>query len=285
MGGVQLLKDLMVLTAENYHSPESNRTFMSVSQFKQFKACQACAKAQIDGTYKRKETKPLLLGQYNHKWVEGGLQHQYLSENYDRFLSVGLITKAGKPNADLVRMDEVVIPSAESDPRIMLALKGEHEVIFTANLYGVPFKIMIDVYNREEGYFSDPKFMADTKKKFNEEKWQYESFVKHFGYDLQMIVYSEVEKIATESLERLCPHLVIITKEPIPKKLIIKGFDVKVGGRETVVEEYMSEFEEELKLIVKVKNGEVEPEACGECDYCKSTMETPIINFWELDGS
>jgi hypothetical protein len=269
---------LMELTPENYHSHEANQQYMSVSQYKSFIECSARAKAEIDGRYKRPQGKPLWVGKYGHKWVENGKQEEYLAENYEEFLDVELIGKKGGKNAELRRMDEVTIPSCESDDIIMLALEGEKEVIFTAELFGVQFKAMLDVYNPKQGYFSDPKFMGDMKPQWNKKLHMYQSFIVFWGYHIQMVVYSEIERIATGRKGRLRPHLVVVTKEKVTKKKIFKGFD-----KPSVVREILGEVESELQHIMMIKNGEVEPENCGDCAYCRQTMETEIVNFNEID--
>ena len=62
------------LTAENYHSPEANRAYFSVSQIKTFLDCPARAMAEIRGEYKQPITKALLMGSYFDAWVEGTLE-------------------------------------------------------------------------------------------------------------------------------------------------------------------------------------------------------------------
>lgn len=46
----------MILTNENYYSQEANKAYMSVSQYKSFLECEACAMAQINGEYERQAT-------------------------------------------------------------------------------------------------------------------------------------------------------------------------------------------------------------------------------------
>lgn len=275
-----MIKGLLELNAENYHSPEANKQYMSVSQYKSFKECEAKAKATIDGRYKRPETKAFLIGKYNHKWCEGNLQQQFLEENRQDFIDLKLIKKNGAPNAELERMDNVVLPACEADEVIMLLLEGEKEVIFTTMLFGIPFKVMLDVYNRPEGYISDPKFVADMDRKWNKKEFKYESFIEHYSYDMQMVVYAEVERIETGNKKPLSSNLIVITKEPVPHKKVFIDFDAP-----SVRKELLGRLEADLPHIMAVKNGEVEPINCGECAYCKSTMETQIVPYWSIiDG-
>ena len=41
----------MILTNDNYYSPEANWEYMSVSQYKQFLKCEAAAMAQLKGEW------------------------------------------------------------------------------------------------------------------------------------------------------------------------------------------------------------------------------------------
>jgi len=107
----------------------------------------------------------------------------------------------------------------------------EKEKIFTAELFGVEWKIMIDNYNPEKKYFSDLKTMESLYKKFWGYYWKYieakyMTFIEHYGYDLQMIIYAEIEKIAYGADDRniLTPYLAVITKEDPPDTMVINGF-------------------------------------------------------------
>ena len=59
------------LTAENYYSPEMNWRYMSASQFKAFKRCEAAAMAELRGELERKETTALLVGSYVDSYFSG----------------------------------------------------------------------------------------------------------------------------------------------------------------------------------------------------------------------
>lgn len=46
----------MILNNANYYSPEANKEYMSVSQYKAFMNCEAAAMASISGKYERPTT-------------------------------------------------------------------------------------------------------------------------------------------------------------------------------------------------------------------------------------
>ena len=54
----------MILTAENYFSPEMNMKYMGSSQFKAFMECETMALAEIKGEYAREKSVSLLVGSY-----------------------------------------------------------------------------------------------------------------------------------------------------------------------------------------------------------------------------
>ena len=69
----------MQLTNENYYTQEANKTFMSVSTYKNFsgtlyhKGCEAQAMAILNGDYKREPNTAMLIGSYVDAYVEGTL--------------------------------------------------------------------------------------------------------------------------------------------------------------------------------------------------------------------
>ena len=61
----------MKLTNNNYYGAKANQEFMSVSQFKQFKKCEAMAIAELKGEYERPKSKTLLLGNFVDEMLTG----------------------------------------------------------------------------------------------------------------------------------------------------------------------------------------------------------------------
>lgn len=63
----------MILTAENYYSPEMQLAYMGYSQFKDFSECEFMAMQKIKGFYVEPEKDAFLLGKYLDAHFEGSL--------------------------------------------------------------------------------------------------------------------------------------------------------------------------------------------------------------------
>ncbi|WP_429084542.1 PD-(D/E)XK nuclease-like domain-containing protein [Brassicibacter mesophilus] len=257
------------LDSSNYFSQEANQQYMSVSQYKDFLKCEARALAKIKGEYKQEESDALLTGKYVHAWNEGTLE-QFKKENS------ALYKKDGGLYAKYQNLDDV-IKTIQSDRLMMMALEGQKEVIMTAELFGVPWKIMIDSYNPDKGRFSDLKVVKGLHDKFwSNYHERYVNFIEHYGYTTQIAVYSEIEKLGTGRDSYLEGLIAAVTKENPPDKAVI-GFDTEM------IEFELMKIESNLPRILQIKNGEIEPNGCGECEYCKSVKQlSKVIHYSEL---
>ena len=95
----------MKLTQANYYSVNSNETYFSVSQFKDFMKCQAMAMAKIRGEYEEEFGRALLLGSYVDEMLTGTRKSQmeFLEENKG-----DLFKKNGEPYADVVQAIDAI---------------------------------------------------------------------------------------------------------------------------------------------------------------------------------
>lgn len=270
----------MQLTRCNYFSPEANRHYMSVSQFKGFlpayDGCEARAVAELNGEYQRPEKTAFIEGHYLHAWNEGTLA-EFKANNPDLYSSRGATAGQLKSN---FKHCETMIETLESDPFAMNALAGQKEVIFTAEMFGIPWKIMIDSYQPDinnPGVFTDLKAMKSMTDKFwNSEEHVYENFVDHYGYNVQVGVYAEIEKRATNRDKWLIPHMVIVTKEDPPDHDVIyfDYEDIQTG---------LAIVERHIERVKAVKSGAEPPIRCGKCDYCRATKKvTRVRHYGEL---
>ena len=249
----------MILTNENYYTDIANMEYMSLSQYKQFRKCEASAMAELRGEWKRPKTTALLVGSYIDSWFEGTLE-SFKSENTELF------KRDGSLKADYVQA-EAIIERVQQDERFMEYMSGEKQTIFTAEIFGAKWKIKIDSLL--------PDKIVDLKVMRSMERIMGKSFVEHWGYDLQMAIYAEVYRKATgKSLET---YLAVATKQtPSDLELI----HIPKWRRN----EQLEETEKFLPRIIQVKSGEVEPERCGVCEYCRATKKiTEPIDF-ELVG-
>jgi hypothetical protein len=234
----------MTLTNENYYSLEANREYMSVSQYKQFCKCEAAAMAELNGEYKRPMTAALLIGSYVDAWIEGTL---------DKFKEEHPEMKGAN-----IKKAEEVIEVIKNTPGFKPYLSGEKQVIMTAELFGTPWKIKIDDYSKGER-------ITDWKVMRSMERIMGKSFVEYWGYDLQMAIYAAVEKNDLDTV------LAVVTKQNPPDKDVIR---IPKWRREEILEE----VKRNMPHILSVKSGEIPPERCGVCEYCRATktIEEPI---------
>lgn len=233
----------MILTNENYYSHEANLEYMSVSQFKQFRKCEAAAMAQLRGEWDFPKTTALLVGSYVDSWFEGTLD-EFRNENPEIF------KRDGSLKADYVQAEDI-IRRVQRDPVFMHYMSGQKQVIMTRELFGTPWKIKMDSYHPNQ-------MIVDLKVMRSMERVMGKSFVEHWGYDLQMAIYSEVEG------NDLDTYLAVVTKQsPSDLELI----HVPKWRREELLDEVAAE----MPRIIAIKRGEIEPERCGVCDYCRAT--------------
>lgn len=270
--------DSLVLTKENYHSLEANKNYMSVSQFKEFDiehgGCPARAIAKLKGEWEDEEKTALLVGSYVHAWNEGKEAFKkFCEENHD-----SIYKKRGGMYAPFEQADEMIY-KLKNDELVTKVREGQKEVILTFEMFGVPWKIMIDIYNPTMKSFTDLKTCRSIRERFwNEIARQKQSFIELYDYFLQMAVYAEGERINRKGLDYFSPHIIAVSKEKPPDIAVIHmGTDF--------IEDKLLEVEMKLPYILAMKNGEIEPLRCGTCAYCRKTKklkDTGIIHYSEL---
>lgn len=245
----------MILTNENYYSPEANQEYMSVSQYKDFMRCEAMALASLRGEWERPMTTALLVGSYIDAWFEGTLV-EFCRSHPEIF------KKNGTLKSDFIQAEDI-IAFIQKDPTFMRYMSGEKQTIKTAELFGTPWKIKIDSYHRDK--------IVDLKVMRSMERIMGKSFVEHWGYDLQMAIYAAIEG------RDLATYLAVVTKQEPPDKEIIS---IPLWRRNELLEE----VEKQMPRILAVKSGKHPARRCGVCEYCRATkMITEPIDF-ELVG-
>lgn len=273
----------MKLTNKNYYGAKANQEFMSVSQFKDFKKCEAMALAILKGEYKKSKSKALLLGSFVDEMLTGTKksQNEFIIENRSEIFQkssklskytddelacllndylADIFNADNKPYAEIVQALEA-IEKIKKQPLMMQHFNSKHQTIMTGEIAGVPFKIKMDNYKPDE-FIADGKYMASLRSPN-----LFEPMVKYWGYDIQGAVYQEI--VYQNTGKRLPFYLDIATKET-PSHLAvaeIKQYD-------------LDEALETVKALAPrykaIKNGEIEPTRCDEydCHYC---TETKII--------
>ncbi|MGR6115745.1 PD-(D/E)XK nuclease-like domain-containing protein [Aeribacillus composti] len=246
------------LNKKNYHSNEADKQYMSVSQFKSFRECEAKTIAVLKGEFQEPTTNALLVGSYLHAAFESEEAFQkFIEEN-----NSAIFKSRGGKYADFEMADKM-IETLKSDSFVMFALEGEKEQIYTAELWGTEWKVKIDNINHQHKFFSDIKTTSDLYKRYWSEKYDgWVTFVEYWDYVLQMAVY---RRVLQENLgQTYTPYIVAVTKENPPNKAVLHFDESRFDFEYEYIESY-------IERIIDVKNGKLEPKRCEKCDYCRST--------------
>ena len=268
----------MKLTNKNYYGAKASQEFMSVSQFKNFQKCEAMALAELKGECERPKSKALLLGSFVDEMLTGTKKSQikFIVENRSEiFQKSSKLSKCtdeelnellndylldifnidNKPFAEIVQALNAV-EKVKNQPLMMKYLKGKKQQIMTGEINGVPFKIKMDSYKPGE-YIADLKYLKDFRSPN-----LFENAIKYWQYDLQLAVYREIVRQNTGEI--LPVYLVIVTKEDVPRVAVVEVKEWNLEEPLEVVKALAPHYQ-------AIKNGEIEPERCGVCDYCADT--------------
>lgn len=240
----------MILNNDNYFSPEASMEYFGVSQLKSFDKCEAMALAECKGEYRRPSSASLMRGSYVDACFEGTLD-KFEDEHPELF------KKNGELKADFVHANEI-IKRIHKDPLFMDYMAGEKQVIKTGTIDGFPFKIKIDSYH-------PGRMIVDLKVMRSFERIAGRSFIDFWDYFLQGAVYREIEG------NNLPFYLAAATSEDEPDLAVIKL-------EEADMRESLDRVRKQLPRWAAIKRGEIEPERCECCEFCRKTkrLKEPI---------
>ena len=254
----------MILTTDNYFSPEANGNYWSVSLYKAFDKCEASGLAQVKGEYERETTDALLIGSYVDAYFSGELD-EFIKRDGDK-----LFKKNGELYAKFEHANDI-IDTVEAQPLMMEFLRGEKQVIRTASMFGVDWKIKMDVFNGER--IVDLKCVKDFEPIYKEGSGRV-SWIEFWGYDIQGAIYQKVEQISSGREKPLPFYIVAVTKEKVPDVAVIQIPQHVLDTALKIVEAKIDRFD-------LVKMGEIEPERCEKCEYCKQTKRLTAPSVFE----
>ena len=258
------------LTADNYYSREANMAYMSTSQYKAFRKCEAAALAELRGEYERPTTAALLVGSYVDAYFSGELE-QFKAEHPEMY------KKDGTLKADFEKA-QAICERLDRDELARMLLAGKHQAIKTGTIAGVPYKAKFDslLTSRQVEAICkkypeirelvplggpmivDLKCMKDFEPVWDEHAQEKVSFIEFWGYDTQGAIYQHLDG-------RQAPFVIVgATKEAetdidafyIPDEDLAFAF---------------AEVEALSPRYAAIKRGEIEPEGCGKCAYCRGT--------------
>lgn len=264
------------LTAENYYSPEANWAYMSASQFKSFRRCEAAAMAELRGEWGKKDSIALLVGSYVDAYFSGELE-QFKAEHPEIF------TKKNELKADFQKA-HAICERIDRDELARLLLSGKHQTIKTGKIAGVWFKTKSDSLLTARqveaickkfpqvrdlvpfggAMIVDLKCMKDFENIWDDELHERVNFIEFWGYDTQGAIYQKVDN-------RMLPFVILAaTKEAEPdvEAMYIPDEDLAFA---------LSEVEALSPRYAAIKRGEIEPVGCGQCAYCRSVKRLSVI--------
>lgn len=242
----------MKLSNGNYFSTEAMRDYWSVSQFKEFDKCEAMGLASVRGAYKRPETDALLVGSYVDAYFTGNVD-EFVGEHAEQ-----MFTRKGELYAKYQRANDM-IRRVEQDEAMLEYLKGDQQVIMTGKLFGLDWKIKVDVLR--DDYIVDLKTVKDFEPIYKEGFGRL-SWIEFWGYDIQGAVYQAI--VEQNTGKRLPFVLAAVTKEPVP------DIDL-VQIDQTVLDTALKIVESKIDRFDLVKREEIPPRRCEKCEWCKTT--------------
>ena len=262
------------LTNSNYYSEKANQKYLSVSQYKDFcgtlsqKGCEAQALAKIKGNYKVEPTTAMLVGSFVDSYFEGTLEDFKINHPE-------IVKKDGTLKAEYKQAEEI-IARIEKDKKFMQYLSGEKQTIMTAEFEGGLWKIKMDSYLPDKAIV-DLKVIDDIYKAHYSKENGKLNFIQARGYDFQLAIYQKIVELNTG--KKLPCFIAVADKGKVTNIELIQitqpELDSTLVGLKYGVER--------IKLL---KSGEVEPDRCGKCDYCKETkvITKPILMSALLEG-
>lgn len=267
------------LTEANYHSQEANLEYMSASQFKAFKKCEASALAELRGEWGRKESTALLVGSYVDAYFSGDLE-QFKATHPEIFKRDGTL------KADFEKAAEVC-ERLRNDELAWMLLSGKHQVIKTGKIAGVLYKAKFDsLLNARQveaickkypsvralvpfggPMIVDGKYVKDFEDIWDEDAGERVTFIEYWGYDIQGAVYQHIDG-------RNAPFVIVgATKEA---ETDVDAFYIPDDDLAFA----MTEVEALSPRYAAIKRGEIEPVGCGKCAYCRNTKRVREIKHY-----
>ena len=268
------------LTDDNYYSPEANWEYMSASQFKSFRKCEASAMAELRGEWGWKESTALLVGSYVDAYFSNELE-QFKAAHPELFKRDGSL-KAEFQNA------HAIAERLNQDELARMLLSGKHQVIKTGRIAGVWYKTKADslLTSRQVeaickkfpqvqelvpfggAIIVDLKCMKDFEPIWDEDAHEKVSFVNFWGYDIQGAIYQKVDN-------RMAPFVIVgVTKEAEPDITAIHIPDEDLSIALAEVEAFSPRY-------AAIKKGEIAPVGCGKCAYCRSVKRLEGITHYK----
>jgi len=262
-----MAKTLLKLSNDNYYSKEANFEYLSVSQYKDFcgtmakKGCEYSALAKLRGEYIPEPSKDMLMGSYIDSAYEGTLE-EFKNNHPEMFLTSG--KNAGQLKADFIKAQNAY-DRTQRDELFKLYMSGEKQKIMTAELFGANWKIKMDSYH-EDKCIVDLKYIKDIHDRtWIKDLGYFVNFIEAWGYDLQLAIYQLV--VEKNTGQKLPCYIAAVDKKTTPEIELIQINQMQLDTS-------LIGIESNVKRILELKKGNLEPDKCGVCEYC---LENKIL--------
>lgn len=253
----------MEIDEKSYFSQEARKIYTGSSEIKAFLKCEACALAELNGEWKEEKSKSLLVSSYIDAAMSDELV-EFEQQNPEIF------TRGGDLKADY-KLAEDVFNQMQEDEMFWKYLSGDHQVIMTGEISGVPVKIKIDSYHKDK-CIVDLKCMANFDLIWNEVTHQKENFVDYYDYLTQASLYQEVVK---QNTGKQLPFIIAAaTKQKYSQKALLQI-------PQQVMDEKLEFLKQYLPHLQDVKQGKIEPKSCDKCNYCVSKQKCTKIYYYD----
>ena len=251
----------MELTSDNYYSPEANREYLSVSQYKEFMGsggrpgCEFRSMQILDGKWREAEmSDAMLIGSYVDSYIEGPKSfHRFVADHPEMYKGDGSMYKK-------YEVADKVINRIKRDRLFMQYLSGEKQAIMTGEIGGAKWKIKMDSYIPGAAIVDLKVVRSITEFRFSEDYGEKIDFVRFWGYDLQGAVYQEIVRQNTG--EKLPFFIAAATKEDEPDIEIIRI-------PQTTLDMALNSAIIQVPKIVELRAHRMKPVRCGLCSCCR----------------
>lgn len=260
--------------------------WMSASQFKAFRKCEAAALAEVRGEYVRPTTTALLVGSYVDSKLEGPEAFEAFQVEHPE-----IFKKDGTLKADYIQAEEIY-QRIQSDRLMSLLLSGRKQVIVTGTIAKVPFRGKLDSLLDVEtcrtimeefpntvnvlggpfctGAIVDGKVMRDFQPVWSDTEWRKVHWAQAWDYPIQGAIYQHLVK----------GH----------KPFILAAATKEDGADLDALHIPQNELDAALQIVKTdapryqaIKKGKIEPIGCGQCEWCRrNKVLTTIRNFKEV---
>lgn len=258
------------MTDENYYGEDADKNYMSYSQFKNYKECEAMALAIDERRYIKPTTDALLQGSYIDAYFSGEMDA--FNEKHPE-----IYKKDGSLKADFAVVQKVIEAIKANEPFHDMFFTGDSQKILTGVIGGVPYRGKLDFLF--DNKIVDMKCMAS---KSLEGTWievdgknQKVPFWFAFGYHYQAAIYRELVR---QTYGTTLPYyLAVATKEDTP------SMKAMLFDSETL-DDALKEVEALSPRYWAIKNHEIEPTECKKCDFYKQTHKFDPLRDIEVIG-